>query len=171
MEHFRTFYLTGIRHKHQFPFPWSRAQSRWRQTIFLETFPRSLFLGFRSFVPGLNGFYFSFYQKGNEGSLAGLHRSCNNCNSQSHLLPPLQTLSQIRSRLQFATIQSHDLAEVRLEISYFTHFDFLCLKFRGFLTAADPGLSSLSESEVKLVTAEEFLVPSAFSAILNFRIK
>ena len=99
MEHFRTFYLTGIRHKHQFPFPWSRAQSRWRQTIFLETFPRSLFLGFRSFVPGLNGFYFSFYQKGNEGSLAGLHRSCNNCNSQSHLLPPLQTLSQIRSRL------------------------------------------------------------------------
>ena len=54
---------------------------------------------------------------------------------------------------------------------YFTHFDFLCLKFRGFLTAADTGLSSLSESEVKLVTAEEFLVPSAFSAILYFRIK
>ena len=119
-------------------------------------------------IPGLNGW---MNQKGNEGSLAGLHRSCNNCNSQSHLLPPLQTLSQIRSRLQFATIQSHDLAEVRLEISYFTHFDFLCLKFRGFLTAADPGLSSLSESEVKLVTAEEFLVPSAFSAILYFRIK
>ena len=61
-----------------------------------------------------------------------------------------------------------ELAPQRL---FFTHFDFLCLKFRGFLTAADAGLSSLSESEVKLVTAEEFLVLSAFSAILYFRIK
>lgn len=106
MEHFRSFYLTGIRHKHQFPFPWARAQSRWRQTIFLETFPRSLFLGFRSFVPGLNGFGIFILSERKWRLFSGyIDRAIIVICSLTCYRPPLQTLSQIRSRLQFATIQ------------------------------------------------------------------